>query len=191
MDIRRRTAAALAGLALLIGGTIAGCAAATGSADTPQTTQTGTPPGRQGSDTSALVAALVSTFDLDEATVQTAVDDAISSLMGRSPGGGSGQPPGQGQPPTDAGNPPSTPPTDSGSQGAPGSDQIGEGGRMPGSDRLAEQLATSIATALKLDEAEVLTVVQANLPQLGGPGGGQGGPGRNQDTPSPQPTTTG
>ena len=189
MDIRRRTAAVLAGLALLIGGTVAGCAAATSSADTPQTTQTGTPPGQQGSDTSARVAALVSTFDLDEATVQAAVDDAMSSLMGQRPGGGSGQSPGQEQPPTDAGNPPSTPPTDSGNRGSPGGDQTD--GRMPGSDRLAEQLATSIATALNLDEAEVLTVVQANLPQLGGPGGGQGGPGRNQDTPSPEPTTTG
>lgn len=184
MDIRRRTAAALAGLALLISGTTAGCATTSSSAvDTPQTTQTGAPPGRESSDTSALVAALASTFQLDEATVQTAVDDAMSSVAGRRGGGPGGQQPGdgQGQPPTDSSAEPSAPPEDG--------DGSGGGMGMPGQSQLAEQLAASIATALSLDEAEVLTVVQANLPQLGGPGG-QGGPGADQDAPSPQPTTT-
>ncbi|MCW5951228.1 MAG: hypothetical protein KIT69_03100 [Propionibacteriaceae bacterium] len=182
MDIRRRTAAALAGLTLLIGGTAAGCTTTSDNADdAPQPAQTGAPPGRAGNDTTALVTALASTFSLDEETVQTAVDDAMSSVVGRG-GGSGGQPPsdGQGQPPSDSAAPPS----------ARGSAEPG----VPDEGRLAEQLAASIATALSLDEAEVLTVVEANLPQRGDPG--QGGPGDrgsdgDQNAPNPQPTTTG
>jgi len=173
----RHRAAALATVALLVGGMTAGCAATSGNAgDAPQTAQTGAPPDRGGSDTSALVAALASTFSLDEATVQAAVDDAMSSLGGR----GGGRPAGQsGDGPDDSGNPPSASPGDSGNPPSPPAG--GQG--MGGGGQLAERLAASIATALDLDEAEVLTVVQANLPQRGGSGG-------DQNAPNPQPTPT-
>ncbi|MEA5052793.1 MAG: hypothetical protein VB093_05015, partial [Propionicimonas sp.] len=159
-----------------------------------QTGQTG----QGGFDTSALVAALAEGLNLDQTTVQTAVDDAVAALSSQP-----GEPPSGGQPPDGqaSGGPAAPDSQASGAPAAPSGESAqgdagpgasgGEGGQggPGGNSQLAEQLAGSIATALGVDESQVLTIVQANLPAMGGPGG-QAAPSGAADAPSPQPTTS-
>jgi hypothetical protein len=56
----------------------------------------------------------------------------------------------------------------------------GQGGR---GDQLAQKLAEAIASALGVDEAKVLSVVQEQLPA-----GGRGRPGENGDEQQPTPS---
>ncbi|MGC3954132.1 MAG: hypothetical protein QM804_07765 [Propionicimonas sp.] len=152
MEIRRRTAAAMAGLVVLLGGLAAGCAATadSGIPAAPAGQDGGGPGGRPPGgdfDTSALVTALADGLGLDEATVKTAVEEALAARTG---GGGrpSGEPSGM---PT--GEPPTAAPDGS------GGGQRGEG--------MAQRIAAAIAEKLGVDEAEVLPIVQQNLPGAG------------------------
>ncbi|MDQ7992355.1 MAG: hypothetical protein AAGC63_04980 [Propionicimonas sp.] len=156
--IRRRTAALAAGAVLLIGGVAAGCSALGDSQDGPRA---GAPAdGQRGMDTTALVTALADGLGIDEATVKTAVDKAMSESMG-----------GRGDR-TEDGTPSSPPTTSPTAQ----PDDSGRGG-----SGMASRLAAAIAAELDADEATVLQIVSDNLPG-GRPGGG--------DAPSPEPTTT-
>lgn len=139
MELRRRTAAALAGTVLLVGGLAAGCSALGGIIDFDGAGQRGGAPagGRGGIDSAGLVKALAERLGLAESEVQGAVDkamEAVQSDRGGRPGGGR----------------PSASPS-----GAP-SGGTGEG--------LAELLAEAIAADLGADEAAVLEIVSDHLP---------------------------
>lgn len=100
---------------------------------------------RSGVDTEALVTALATGLDKDEATVREAVESAMDTL--RTKGDGT------------RGRPSVAPSgsTDSRS-GDPGTTT-----EPQGSNGRASKLAAAIATALGVDESAVLTIVQANL----------------------------
>lgn len=155
MSLRRRTVAALAGTVITLGAVAAGCSATSSeSAGQAQGQRPGGDGQRGGGfDTTALVSALATGLDLDEAKAKTAVEDAMSSVMGER-GQRSGQP--SDMPSGEPSGMPSGQPTD-----------LPSGGQGDGS-KLAEQLAAKIATALDVDQDKVLTIVEANLPTGGG-----------------------
>jgi hypothetical protein len=146
---------------LAIGAAVVAAAAALGVGYVATTTAAGTDSSQRGQggrhdarpsgmprsamDTQALVTALAKGLDKDEASVKEAVESAMDSL--RTKGDDTrGQPSAAPSGNTDPGS--GTPPTTTGPQGGKGA---------------AAKLAAAIATALGVDEATVLTIVQANL----------------------------
>ncbi len=120
--------------------------------------------GRDGMDTSQLASALAEKLGVDEAKVETALEEVMAT--NRPSGEPSGQP--SGQPTAQPSGEPTAQPS-----GDPGNGRQEHGGQS------LETIAQGLAEKLDLDEATVLAALQDVWPNQGGPGGGQ---------PSGQPT---
>ena len=154
MNVKQKIAVGIGGVTVAAAAALGVGYVATNATASSQSSQQDASGGRgarpsgagQGLDTDALVTALATGLDKDEAVVKTAVESAISSAM-----------------PDNAGGHPSAPPSGSQDQssGTPTTDVRSGGGR-------ATKLAAAIATALDADEATVLKIVQETLSTAAG-----------------------